>query len=90
MRAGTSKSISQGERSKPDQAGSEEVHEAFVAQFFHHLVKQPIRAYGKGRLAELRGYFAQHDCNIQMLAVEIIAETAWRPREEKAIKTGAR
>jgi hypothetical protein len=57
-------------------AGSEEVHEAFVAQFFHHLVKQPIRAFGKDKLAELRAYFVAHDCNIQKLAVEIIAQTA--------------
>ncbi len=27
-------------------AGSEETHEAFVEQLFHHLVKQPIRAFG--------------------------------------------
>lgn len=55
---------------------SEEVHEAFVAQFFHHLVKQPIRAYGRDNLTELRRFFAEHDCNIQKLAVEIIAQTA--------------
>lgn len=60
-------------------AQSEEVHEAFVAQFFHHLVKQPIRAYGPTKLAELRGYFAEHECNIQQLAVAIVAQTAWNP-----------
>ena len=27
-------------------AGSSEVHDAFVEQLFHHLVKQPVRAYG--------------------------------------------
>src|SRR5262249_47038177 len=27
-------------------ASSEEVHEAFVEQMFHHLVRQPVRAYG--------------------------------------------
>jgi hypothetical protein len=61
-------------------ARSEEVHEAFVAQFFHHLVKQPISAYGHGKLPELTRYFAAHDCNIHVLAVEIMAQTAWPPR----------
>lgn len=65
-------------------ARSEEVHEAFVAQLFHHLVKQPIRAYGRNKLAELREFFVAHDCNIQDLAVEIIAQAAWNPREERA------
>ena len=35
-------------------AGSEETHAAFVEQLFHHLVKQPIRAFGPDTLAELR------------------------------------
>jgi cytochrome c553 len=65
-------------------ADSEEVHEVFVAQLFHHLVKQPIRAYGVGKLTELRDYFVQHDCNIRMLAVEIVTQTALGAREEKA------
>jgi len=65
-------------------ANSEEVHEAFVAQFFHHLVKQPIRAFGVDKLAELRHYFVEHDCNIQKLAVEIVTQTAMsKGRESK-------
>ena len=33
-------------------AGSEEAHSAFVEQLFHHLVQQPIRAFGpRPRLA---------------------------------------
>ena len=35
-------------------AGSEETHEAFVEQLFHHLVKQPIRAFGPRKLPDLR------------------------------------
>jgi hypothetical protein len=69
-------------------AGSEEVHEAFVAQFFHHLVKQPIRAYGVDKLVELRGHFLKHDCNIKMLAVEIIAQTAFTREEKKGKRVG--
>src|SRR5262249_49660789 len=34
-------------------AASEETHDAFVEQLFHHLVKQPIRAYGPETLADL-------------------------------------
>jgi cytochrome c553 len=64
-------------------ADSEEVHEAFVAQFFHHLVKQPIRAFGVNKLAELREFFVKHDCNIKMLAVEIIAQTALKDGERR-------
>jgi cytochrome c553 len=68
-------------------ADSAEVHEAFIAQFFHHLVKQPIGAYGANKLAELRDYFTEHDCNIRMLAVEIIVQTALS-QGEKTKKTG--
>ncbi len=57
-------------------ADSEEVHEAFVAQFFHHLVKQPIRAFGVTQLADLRQFFVDHQFNMQQLAVEIMARTA--------------
>ena len=31
-------------------AGSEEVHAAFAEQLFHHLVQQPVRAYGPDKL----------------------------------------
>jgi len=67
-------------------ADSEEVHEVFVAQFFHHLVKQPIRAFGVNKLEELRKFFVENDCNIRKLAVEIIAQTALGPSDEKSKK----
>jgi cytochrome c553 len=65
-------------------AGSEEVHDAFVEQVFHHLVKQPIRAFGAGRLAELRQAFAGHGFSVQRLVVDIVAASALAPREEKS------
>src|SRR5262249_23614769 len=34
-------------------AGSDEVQTAFAEQVFHHLVKQPVRAYGPRQLADL-------------------------------------
>ncbi len=62
-------------------ADSEEVHAAFVEQMFHHLVKQPIRAFGPRAAADLRRSFAEHDFNIRRLAAEILATSALTPRE---------
>jgi cytochrome c553 len=64
-------------------AGSEETHDALVEQLFHHLVKQPVRAYGPQEHAELRQFFVEHDCNVRKLMVEIMAATALTRREEK-------
>ena len=57
-------------------ADSEEAHEAFVRQLFHHSVKQPIFAYGKNRLPELKQSFVENDFNIRKLLVEIVATSA--------------
>lgn len=57
-------------------AGSDETHAAFVQQMFHHLVKQPIRAYGPGLHGELRQSFAQNGFQIDKLMVEIVARAA--------------
>src|SRR5205823_479800 len=50
-------------------AGSDEAHEAFVARLFHHLVRQPVLAYGPDKLAELRRFFAENDYNMRRLIV---------------------
>jgi hypothetical protein len=57
-------------------ARSEETHAAFVQQLFHHLVKQPILAYGPGMVSNLRKSFAEHEFSIRELAVEIMASSA--------------
>jgi cytochrome c553 len=57
-------------------ADSPEVHEAFVERVFHHLVKQPVRAYGPSMLDELRTSFAKNGYSIRKLMVEIMATTA--------------
>lgn len=57
-------------------ANSEEVHAAFVEQLFHHLVKQPVRAYGPKRLDELRDSFAKNGFNMRKLAAEIAVAAA--------------
>ncbi len=62
---------------------SAEAHSAFVQQLFHYLVKQPIGAFGRQELPELRRFFEAHDFNIRKLTVEIMASTALTPRGEK-------
>ncbi len=57
-------------------ANSDEAQEAFVARLFHFMVRQPVLAYGPDKLTELRRYFAENDCNVRRLAIEIIAQTA--------------
>jgi hypothetical protein len=53
-------------------AENEETHEAFVRQLFHYAVKQPIGAYGEGRLAQLKQSFVEDEYDIQKLLVEIV------------------
>jgi hypothetical protein len=57
-------------------ADSEETHTAFVEQMFHHLVKQPVRAFGPRTLADLRRSFVSRDFHIRKLMVQIIATSA--------------
>lgn len=57
-------------------AGSEEAHAAFAEQLFHHLVQQPVRAYGPATLDHLRQSFAAHDFNIRELAKEVMVVSA--------------
>jgi cytochrome c553 len=64
-----------------------ETHEAFVEQLFHHLVQQPVRAYGADRMETLRKAFVAGDFNVRKLAVEIAVSTvaAGRRNEPKSI-----
>ena len=59
---------------------SEETHAAIVQQLFHHLVKQPVRAYGPKALLDLRRFFAAHEFSLRKLMVEIMATSALTPR----------
>jgi len=65
-------------------AASEEAQASFVLQLFHHLVKQPINAFGSHKLSDLRAAFAANAFNIRKLIVEIVAELALTPRESAA------
>jgi hypothetical protein len=57
-------------------AENEETHEAFVRQLFHYAIKQPIGAYGEGRLAQLKQSFVEDEYDIQKLLVEIVTTSA--------------
>ncbi len=61
-------------------AGSPEAHAAFVEQLFHHLVGQPVRAYGPNTREELRRSFAASGFHVRKLAVEVLATAARKPR----------
>jgi hypothetical protein len=65
-------------------ASSDEVQEAFVGQLFHYFVKQPIRAYGLDKMSDLRRFFVDNRCNVRKLMVEIAAESALLPAEDKS------
>ena len=62
-------------------AHSDECHAAFVEQLFHHLVQQPVQAYGPTTLDDLCRSFAEHNFNIRHLAVEIMVASARQGRE---------
>jgi hypothetical protein len=61
-------------------AGSQETHEAFTEQLFHHLVQQPVRAYGQDTLQQLRASFEEQQFHIRKLAVDVMAVSALRGR----------
>jgi cytochrome c553 len=63
-------------------ASSDEVYSAFIEQLFHHLIKQPVQAYGPHRLDELLASFKQNGYNIRKLAIEIVAGAAMPPKVE--------
>jgi mono/diheme cytochrome c family protein len=57
-------------------ADSPEAHAAFAAQLFHHLIQQPVRAFGPNRAEELRDSFAKSGYSIHALAADIAASAA--------------
>ena len=57
-------------------ATSEDAHAAFVEKLFHHLVKQPVLAYGSATLPNLERSFARNGYNMRKLMVEIVASSA--------------
>lgn len=57
-------------------ADSPEAHAAFAEQLFHHLIQQPVRAFGPNRAEELRDSFTKSGYSIRALAAEIAVGAA--------------
>jgi cytochrome c553 len=55
---------------------SDETHRSFARQLFHHMVQQPILAYGPQSIDQLAQFFADHQLNMQHLMVEIACRAA--------------
>lgn len=64
-------------------AATPEVYAAFAEQLFHHLVKQPVRAYGENQLQQLRDSFRGMEYNMRKLMVEIAVIAARPPAPAK-------
>lgn len=56
-------------------ADNEETQLAFIEKLFHHLVKQPARAYGPTTLSRLRQGFAANEYNVRKLMVDSVLAT---------------
>ena len=66
-------------------ARSDETQRSFARQLFHHMVQQPILAYGPESIAELSAFFKDHQYNMKHLAVEIACRSnsrGWTPNSE--------
>lgn len=57
-------------------ARSEETHRSFVRQLFHHMVQQPILAYGSESIGDLFRFFQDHQFHMKHLMVEIACRSA--------------
>lgn len=55
---------------------SQETHRSFVRQLFHHMVQQPILAYGPDTISKLAKSFSHHNLNMKQLVVEIAVMSA--------------
>jgi hypothetical protein len=56
--------------------GSEQARNAFIEQMFHHVVKQPLLAYGADTLNRLQKSLVASDFNMQKLLVDIATTSA--------------
>jgi hypothetical protein len=50
-------------------------HRAFIKHLFHHLVQQPVRAYGSETMEELLTSFTASDFHIRQLISSIVLRT---------------
>ncbi|MBA4186883.1 MAG: hypothetical protein C0467_02575 [Planctomycetaceae bacterium] len=57
-------------------AGSPEVAGAFTERMFHHMVKQPVMAFGISKPDELEKTFSENGFNVRKLVVDIAVTAA--------------
>jgi len=62
-------------------------HRHFVESLFHHVVKQPVAAYGENRLDELTDAFVSSGFNIRKLFVDIAVMAAVFEKMERQVVT---
>jgi hypothetical protein len=60
--------------------GSEQAHNTFIQEMFHHVVKQPMEAYGPDTLTRLHESFVKSGFNMKELLVEMATTTAMESR----------
>jgi len=61
---------------------SEQARNAFIEQMFHHVVKQPLLAYGADTLNRLQKSFVARNFSMQKLLVEIATTSAIQGTEK--------
>lgn len=74
-------------------ARSEETHRSFVRQLFHHMVQQPILAYGPETIGELSEQFEQQNFHMKQMMVEIAVRSAmrgWAANSQPVVAEGSK
>lgn len=74
-------------------ARSEETHRSFVRQLFHHMVQQPILAYGSETIGELSEQFEQQNFHMKQMMVEIAVRSAmrgWATNSQPVVAEGSK
>jgi len=68
-------------------ASSDQAQNGFIEQLFHHVVKQPILAYGANALPNLRRAFVESGFNIRKLLAEIVTVSALHGVEKPVVSS---
>lgn len=55
---------------------SPETHRSFVRQLFHHMVQQPILAYGPDTISELAQQFSDQNLDMKQIMIDIAIRSA--------------
>jgi hypothetical protein len=75
-RAGTTAKFNGAKELAKFLADSPEVAETFAERLFHHMVKQPVMAFGLNKPEELRKSFSESGYNVRKLVAEIAVTAA--------------